>query len=176
MSELQNMRDDAPDQVLAVESSIGQVEDQIVDLTRQIDAVREELCEADTTALLSYLVDVKYPELQLLYGGGPFTTITYGNFGTIGYGTGNISQWIIRDSTGDDVYAYNGINWDDDTSVTTFITDYAFGNDYLTRPLTTGATYGLIPSRANLYVALGILENNRDKLANSIDVFDRYID
>lgn len=176
MNELQNMRDDAPDQVLAIESSIGQVEDQIVDLTRQINAVRDELCNADSTAFIVYMNDVKIPELKQLYMAINATLILGPTYNSFGYGSGNITDWTVYDATAGVIYSYHGVNWDDDTSVTIFMTDYAFGNDYLTRPLTTGATYGLIPSRSNLYVALGILENNRDKVQDSIDVFDRYIE
>lgn len=175
MTELQNMRDDAPDQVIAIGISISQVEDQIADIQRQIDAVNDELCTAAENGLIDYLNNVKIPELKHLYMAINPILVTYGNFGTIGYGTGNISNWYIEDSTAGTIYEYHGINWDDDTSVTNFVTDYSFGNDYLTRPLTTGATYGLIPTRTNLQTALGILTNNRNKVENSIDVFERYI-
>lgn len=173
-SELRNMKDDAPDQVENIEVSIGQVEDQIVDIQRQIDAVNDELCTTAENDLIDYLNNVKIPELIDLYIIQDPTVVTGPTFGTIGYGTGNISDWTIVDSTAGVVYSYQGVNWDDDTSVSNYIIDYAFGNDYLTRPLTTGATYGLIPTRNNLEIALGILENNRDKVDDSIDVFERY--
>lgn len=175
MNELQNMYADAPDQVQAIGNSISQVEDQIEDLQRQIDAVNDELCTVAENGLVDYLNNVKIPELQSLYMASTATLVTGPTFGTIGYGSGNITDWVISDATAGTIYSYLGVNWDDDTSVTQFIVDYAFGNDYLTRPLTSGATYGLIPSRNNLQIALNILENNQDKVEASIDVFERYI-
>jgi len=175
MNEIQNMYSDAPDQVQAIGNSIGQVEDQIEDLQRQIDAVRDEVCNVDATALVNYINNVKIPELKQLYMANNATLILGPTFNSFGYGTGNISDWVVNDSTAGNIYRYQGVGWDDDTSVTTFITDYAFGNDYLYRPLTSGATYGLIPSRNNLQVALNILQNNQDKVEASIDVFERYI-
>ncbi len=65
-------------------------------------------------------------------------------------------------------YEYLGTHWDGDPVITNLITDYAFGNDYLTRPLVPiGATYGLIASRNNLTVAKGILTNNKNKIDQS---------
>jgi hypothetical protein len=175
MNELQNMLDDAPDQVLAIGNSIGQIEDQIEDLQRQIDAVTDELCNFDATALIVYMNDVKIPELKQLYAASTATLVLGPTYNSFGYGTGNITDWVVSDATAGTIYSYQGVNWDDDTSVTQFVVDYAFGNDYLTRPLTSGATYGLIPSRNNLTVALNILQNNQDKVEASIDVFERYV-
>jgi len=44
----------------------------------------------------------------------------------------------------------------------------------LTRPLTSGATYGLIPYKANLNSAISILTNNKNKLDNSVSYFEDY--
>ena len=61
------------------------------------------------------------------------------------------------------------------------MSDYAFGNDYLTRPtynsgLANEASYGIYPTIANLNVGRGYQVQNQAKVEGSIDVFTRYID
>jgi hypothetical protein len=154
-------------------SSISQVQDQIDDLTNQIDGVQNGLCTVAQADLVAYLDGTKIPELEILYDSTG--TVEYGaNFGTINYTTGGITDWQIVDSTGGVIYKYLGTNWDSDSMITKWITDYAFGNDYLTRPLTTGATYGIIPAKTNLETAKAILEENKDKIDNSATTFADY--
>jgi hypothetical protein len=165
-------------QVDNLDSSIGPVQEQIDALNVEIDGVQNGLCEAaasDSTGLVAYLIDTKIPELEILYGGELPYSFDYGpTFGTINYTTGNITDWQILDSTGGVVYEYLGTNWDSDLYITQKISDYAFGNDYLTRPMTTGATYGLIPARDNLNTAKGILNSNKSKVEASETTFADY--
>jgi hypothetical protein len=61
------------------------------------------------------------------------------------------------------------------------VTDYAFGNDYLTRPLydsglPSEASYGIYPTIVNLQVGKSYLTNNKTKVDASIGVFSGYID
>jgi hypothetical protein len=173
MSVLQDMIDVAPDLEEGLDSSLGQIQEQIDELTIEINGIQNELCDVAETEILAYLNGTKIPELEIVYG--DLELVTGPTFGTIGYDTGNISDWTVIDTTtGLDVYEYLGVNWDGDPIITKLITDYAFGNDYLTRPVTSGATYGLIPSRSNLYTAKSILTNNKNKIHNSITTFADY--
>jgi len=172
--ELQVMLDDAPDQVEALDISIDQVQDQIDDIQRQIDAITDELLAVAESEFIDYMNNVKIPELKALYAASTAVLQTFGNFGGIG-SSGNISQWRVYDSTAGTIYEYNGVNWDDDTSISNYVIDYAFGIDYLHRDVTSGATYGLYDARSNLTTARNILQNNRTKINNSIDIFERYV-
>jgi len=171
---LREMTENVESQSENLASSISQVEAQIDDLEEQIDGIQNGLCGVAESDLIAYLDGTKIPELEIIYGSAPHTVSYGGTFGTIGYGTGNITDWIILDSTGNPVFEYLGTNWDGDAIITQYITDYSFGNDYLTRPLTSGATYGLIPRRDNLDIALAILEENKVKVDASEDIMDRY--
>lgn len=173
MSVLQDMIDVAPDLVEGLDNSLSQIQEQIDELTIEINGIKDELCSVAESELVGYLDGTKIPELEIIYG--DLELVTGATFGTIGYGTGNITDWqVIDTTTGSTIYEYLGVNWDGDPIITKYITDYAFGNDYLTRPVTSGATYGLIPSRTNLYTAKSILTNNKNKISNSITIFADY--
>ena len=168
MSVLSDMVDVAPDQIEDIESSLGQIQDQIADLTVQANGIQAELLDIDTSSIIAYLTDVKMPEV----GGA---SITYGpNFATISYTTGGITDWSIDSTAGVPIYVYEGVGWDSDANITKFIDDYAFGNDYLTRPLTTGATYGIYPNITALNTAVSILTANKLLIEESITVFGDY--
>jgi len=62
MSVLQDMIDDAPDQISALDVSIGQINDQITDLTTEINAVTNDLCGVAETDLTAYLDGTKLTE------------------------------------------------------------------------------------------------------------------
>jgi len=171
---LREMINKAPDQVSAIDNSIDQIDVQIADLDTQIDGVENGLCAVAESNLIAYLDGTKVPELEIIYG--DIELKTGPTFGTIDYTTGNITDWQIIDSTtGAAVYEYLGVHWDGDLIVTELISNYAFGNDYLTRPLVpVGATYGLKPARANLVFAKGLLQTNANKIDASITVFEDY--
>jgi len=166
MGVLENMIQDAPDQIAAIESSLGQIDDQIADLTTEIDGVTSDLCGVSKEDLTSYLQTTKLPTIP----GG--VTVVPGT-GSIAYGSVGISDFQILDSTGIPVYSMT-VNWDSDATIQKYVDDFDFGNDYLTRPLTTGATYGLIPSRSALQSAKSLLEENKATLEDSIIVFEDY--
>lgn len=166
---LKEMIDKAPDQVENIANSISQVQSQIDDLTTQIDAIQTGMCDVAETDLTTYMNDTKIPALEALYGGDtPYMFAEGGNYGSIDYTTGGITDWEVLDDLGVLVYKYGGLNWDSDTTITKLITDFDFARDYLSRPMTTGATYGLIPARANLNTAKGILNSNKSKIQDSI--------
>jgi len=171
---LREMINVAPDQVTAIDNSIDQIDVQIDDLNTQIDGVQNGLCGVAESELLAYIDGTKIPELEIFYG--DIELVTGPTFGVIDYTLGNISDWQIIDSTtGSTVYEYLGVHWDGDSTITGKITDYAFGNDYLTRPLIpVGATYGLIPAKANLIFAKGLLQTNANKIEASETTFEEY--
>jgi len=174
---LGQMIDNVEEQSENLASSISQVQEQIDDLSEQIDGVQNGLCGVAQSELVAYLDGTKIPELEIIYGGDiPYSFVPGGTFGSIGYGTGNINDWQILDSTGGVVYEFQApaTHWDGDPFITEKINSFAFGNDYLTRPMTTGATYGLIPAKTNLETAKGILESNKTKIETSKTTFADY--
>jgi hypothetical protein len=174
---LREMINVAPDQVENLDGSIDQINNLIEDFNEEIDAITNALCTPAKNELTDYLNNTKLSEIEGLYG-DPFNTpftVDYGpNYGTIAYSTGGIDDFKIADSSGNTMYSYEGVNWDGDTTITKLVEDYAFGNDYLTRPLTTGASYGIIPNRDNLSTAKALLTANKTKIDESIDVFEDY--
>lgn len=176
---LREMINDAPDQVENLDGSIDQINNLIEDYNEEIDTIKDGLCTPAENNLTNYLENTKLAEIQGLYG-DPFNTpftVEYGShYGTanIDYLTGGITDFKIADSSGNTMYSYEGVNWDGDTTITKLVEDFAFGNDYLTRPLTTGASYGLIPNKNNMSTAKSLLESNKVKINESIDVFEDY--
>jgi hypothetical protein len=171
------MINEAPAQVADVESSISQIEGQIDGLNEQINGVQNGMCAIAQTDLTSYLQTTKLPQIQNLYGtplNKPFSVVYGPKYGTINYTTGGITDFSIVDFLGVIQYKYLGANWDNDATIIKLITDHAFGNDYLTRPLTSGATYGLMPAKSNLEFAKGLLQENADKVSDSIGIFEDY--
>jgi hypothetical protein len=165
------MIDDAPDQVDAIDSSLGQIQDQIDELTVQRDGIQDELLTVAENDLTGYLDSTKLVELAYLDA----DVVDYGpDYGTVDYTTGGITDWRILDTTANVIYQYEGINWDNDPTIQQLIDDFAFGNDYITRPLTTGATYGLNPSISALNDAKSILTANKTQIEDSVDIFEGY--
>ena len=159
----------ADEQITNLTSSIGQVQEQIDDYIEEVDGVENGQCAVAESELTSYLNETKLGEV-----GG--STVNYGpNYGKIDYTTGGITDFKIVDSLGVTIYEYLGTGWDGDTTITKLINDYAFGNDYLTRPLTTGASYGLYPNITALTSASSILNSNKNKVTNSKTSFEDYI-
>jgi hypothetical protein len=170
---------DAPDQVAGLESSISSITDTISDLTDQRSAIQTGVCQTAKTSMIAFITATilpLYPGGYIVYGGG---------FGTIAYGTGNISAWGIyvdvvtpnpipppaTITTPTLVYPYTPGDYPE---IDEWVDDYSFGNDYITRPLTENATYGLTPNINTLGLGKTILQNNQNKISDSIDVFSRY--
>ena len=164
---LTEMIKEAPEQSEALASSIGSVTNEISEITKDRNAVQEGVAGVSRDLLINYLENTKMAEV------GGDAVVYGGTFGTIGYGTGNITDWHI-DSTSVPIYEYLGVGWDGDAAIIELIEDYDFANDFITRPLTTGATYGYNPNITSLDEAKDILEENKDKIDESIDVFSRY--
>lgn len=169
---LRQMINDSDDQVSDIESSIGQIDGLIDDTQTQIDGLEDGMCTPSENDLTTYLDGPKLSELELLYGP---CTVSYGpNYGSIDYTDGGIIDWEVLDSTAGVVYKYLGVNWDGDATITKLIGDFDFANDYLTRPLTSGASYGLKPYKSNLNTAKSLLNQNKTKIADSKTALEDY--
>lgn len=174
---LRGMINEAKDQIDNLDAGLAQIDEIISEYTEEIDAVENGLCAVAQSDLTAYLEITKISEVEGLYG-DPFNTpflVKYGlNFGIIDYTTGGITDFRIVDSSGVTMYSYGGVNWDSDSTIIGLVNDYAFGNDYLTRPLTSGASYGLYPNRTNMNTAKSLLQQNRNKVNQSITTFENY--
>jgi hypothetical protein len=165
---LREMVNNVEDQVEAIDSSITQIQAQIDELNEQDDAIVDGVLDIVAPALETYLEDVKRLEF-------PGSIVDIGpTYNVIGYGN-ELTDWALIDSTTlNPVYVYEGIGWDDSTAIIAFVTEWDFGNDYLTRPLTTGASYGIRPYREALEDAKDLLEENKDKIEASETVFEGF--
>jgi len=149
---------------------------EIDELTKDRNAIQNGVCgnaEQEARDILENIILVDKGGDDVVYGS---------TFGTIGFGTGNITDWEIVTITVPvpppvlppvvtPIYTYTPGDYPD---LDQLVTDYAFGNDYITRPLTDGATYGLNPTISLLNIGKDILEENKDKVDESIDVFEDY--
>lgn len=186
-AKLREMRDAVDDQVDALANSIGQVEDQITELTDQANAIENEVTDFTKDSAVDLLENT-----ILIDKAGDY--IDYGpTFGDISWSPrGNITDWeviqLVEQSQPPPpappvppvptvVYTYTPGDYPD---LDQWVDDYAFGNDYLTRPLYASglseeASYGIYPTIDNLDTGKEYLENNKDKIEDSKDVFTRYI-
>jgi len=178
---LSQMLKAAPEESANISSSISSVEDQISELTEQASAMEGAYTGVAETDAITYITDNILP----LYPGG---YIVYGpTFGTIAWSDpgpeGNIEDWTIwvdvtptpppiLPPVPTQVYAYTPGDYPD---LDKLVADYAFGNDYLTRPLNTGATYGIYPSRSAMQAAKSLLEENKATVDESITKFPDYV-
>ena len=172
---LREMIADAPDQSDNLASNISQITDIRDEIQEQIDAVTNGLCtpaEQQAVTIIEGTILIDKAGDYVTYGG---------TFGTINYTTGNITDWGIYEvqsvppgsSAIPDVLIYS-YTLGDYPELDQLVDDYDFGNDYLTRPLTSGATYGLDDYKENLNSAIGILTENKDKIDDSITYFEDY--
>lgn len=172
---LTEMIKEVPDLSDALSSSISSVQSEIADITKERDAIKFGVCaNAEEQA-----VDII--ENTILADQGGDYVVYGGTFGTINYSSGNITDWEIYQNQvtppGSSslpavvIYTYTPGDYPD---LDQLVEDYDFGNDYITRPLTSGATYGLSPNISSLQDARDILQENKDKIDDSLDVLSRY--
>ena len=180
----------APDEAANIDTQVAQIEDVQAELEEKSQAIRECVTDKAEEDLLDYLDTTKLPELELTYPEipgvrGPVYLVTYGGFGTIGYGTGNITEWefrqdnleIIPPATEPDPeywvrYSYTP---GDIPDIDGWVADYDFGNDYITHPVGIGAAYGLEPLVDMYEQGKATLLGNKAKIEQSIDVFKKYL-
>lgn len=165
---MREMINNADDQIDGIDDSTAQIEIQIEEYESQRDGIQYGLM--DNIAFIdlsSYLVITKAPE-KSTYGDG------YVVFGG-DYGVVNVTDWAIHDSTtGDVVYTFEGVNWDDDPVIIEYVNQWNFGYDYIHHTFGITGTYGLQDKIDQLYDALGLLQANRYKIGNSKGVFENY--
>jgi hypothetical protein len=180
---LREMIGDVDEQVENIVANVSQIDTIINDLQDQIDAVTNAVTDVCQTNVVDQLENIKLPAFQELYAGA--YTEYDGTFGDVGYGN-SLTGWRIKapaplpipplpPDPDIVVYEYGGAGWDSDATITKGVGDWDFGNDYLTRPLTSGASYGLIPYQSNLNTAKSMLQANSSKLTNSKTIFADYI-
>jgi len=177
MSVLQQMLDEADEKIEGVEVSIGQIQDQIDVYTEEATGMEAEMTDVAKADMTAYLDGSKLAELEITWGGSydlPFSVSYGGDYGTIDYATGGITDFQVLDATANVVFEYLGVNWDSDAEITKLVGDYAFANDYLTRPLTTGASYGLYPNISSLSGAKSLLMQDKAKIEASKTAFGDY--
>lgn len=193
---LGRMRAVADEQAENIQSSIDQVQAQIDEYNKEIDGVLNGLCNVishDTTGTLTlYLNSTKLEEIELLYPEVPGTLgpvyIVYGvTYGTIDFDTGNVEDWEFRqDNLLDDpgpppgppdpeYYVRYVYIPGDDAEIDKLVADFDFGNDYITRPLTSGASYGLNDNLTGLNSAKSLLTEDKNKISASKSIFEDYI-
>jgi len=180
---LSEMLNAAPVQVAAIEQQIAQTQEQRDAFAEKAAAVEECITDVAAAELRAYLEGPKLAEVLLTF---PLAYLVIGpTYGTIGYGTGNITDWEYRVDQPIPppplpppvpayfvVYSYIP---GDDAYIDKRVSDYDFGNDYITHPLGIGAAYGLEPLKDAYDDALSTLTSNQNKIESSIDVIKGYL-
>jgi hypothetical protein len=163
--------DSIPKSIENLETTIGQLFSNSDDIEEQIDAVKDGVCNKAAEELRNYLENEKVPYFQDL--GYSEAAVTFEEeFNTVGY-QNQLDAWsIFLDAT--TTYSFT-INWDNDAFITQWMNDWDTANDFLTRLLTSGATYGLIPYQDHITAASEILTTNKNKLTSMLDIFNRYL-
>ena len=173
---LQSIIDDADVKIADKDSKIATFTDQISETTEQIEAVESGLCEVSKNELESYITDTKIPELEALHGGElPYSFSQGENFGEIDFDNGGITDWEVLDNSGSLVYKYGDLNWDDDTFIEEKINDFAFGNMFLTKPLSGAAGYGLRQYKEFLIFSKEQNESSKNDLNQCKTIFSKYV-
>jgi len=162
---LRQMITAVPSQSEAIGTNINQIDDQVDEVTEEIDAITDGVC----TPAEASAVDIIENTILVDKGGD---NVDYGSdFGAINWDPrGNLTDWEIT-LLGVPVYTYNAGDYPD---LDVLVTDFAFSVDYLTRPITDGASYGLQPHKANLEYAQSLLQENKNKVDASPAIFDKY--
>lgn len=170
-NKLTSMIKQAPGQVEGLLDNVNAVSDEIDALREQRDAMEGGVCgqtKRDTVDLLeNTILDEK---------GGDY--ILYGPlFGKIQYDPpGVLTDWAVMlevPPIGPDIPIYIYVPGDY-PEMDQWVADFTFGNDYITRPLTSGATYGFNANISTLNQGKSILQANASKVNASMDVMSRY--
>lgn len=193
---LSEMINAAPEQAANADVQVEQIEEVQAELEEKNQAIRECVTDKARDDLLDYLNNTKLPELQLAYPEiplvrGPVYLVTYGGFGTIGYGTGNITEWEFRQDNlvpsppvPPDIlpgppnpmyYVRYSYTPGDNPDIDGWVSDYDFGNDYITHPVGIGAAYGLEPLVSMYEQGKATILGNKAKIQQSVAVFQKFL-
>jgi len=175
-NKLTSMIKQAPGQVEGLLDNVNAVTDEIASLAEQKAAFQDGVCggtKADTIDLLENTL-LPFFHGDYVYYGPTFGIISFGD-PTVPELPGNLIDWAIMKELPilPDVplYVYHAGDY---PQLDIWVADYSFGNDYITKPLTDGATYGFNANIATLTEGKSILENNAAKVNASMDVMSRY--
>lgn len=185
---IRKMIDDVEGQLEAIDNGILQIEGQIDAYNDEIDALEDEPGAINEADMTDYLNNTKVPYFQSIWVVPPFFNtvyIEYGpNYGVYEYDAQNLTDWIIwrqpptvpPDPAPDpiEIYIYEGVGWDSDVNIIGYQDNWDWVNDYLTKPLDEGASYGLIPNRDSLEGAKSLLEVDKLKLEESLIELESY--
>ncbi len=184
---LAEMINEAPEQSAAADQQIAQIEETQEELAEKSAAVEECVCDDAAAELLAYLQGPKLAQIQALYPANPPPGLppNYGDvylvvgpsYGSIGYGTGNVTDWIyFQDTIPPTIpiirYQYILLS---DPLIDQKVSDFDFGNDYITHPLGIGASYGLNPLFSAYEDAKTTVLGNKAKIEASVDVLQSYL-
>jgi len=183
---LTEMIKDAPGEAASIDQSIEQIEEKQAELEEMNAAIRECVTDKARDELQAYLQGSKLDQLKLLHPATPFLSEVYlvigPTYGTIGFGTGNITDWEYRQDiipvpipplpSYIVVYTYTP---GEDFLIDDWVSDYDFGNDYITHPVGIGAAYGLEPLVDMYEQGKDTLLGNKAKIEASVGVFEKYL-
>lgn len=166
-----------------VEGQVENLEDQIAQITQRMEEIEGEISVVETTIMTKaadelevYLDSTKVLEIEQIHGGDCNVVIGphYNDIDNIT--SANLTDWQIVDSTTSaTVYAYLGTGWDSDPIIIKYISDWDFGEDYLTHPLNTfDGDYGLYANLAALASAVATLTATKNKMADSESILADY--
>ena len=189
---LESLVGSAPDEAANIDTQVAQIEEVQAELEEKNQAIRECVTDKARDELTDYLNTTKLAEIQALYPEIPLVLgpvyIVYGpTYGTIDYSTGNITDWEFRQDNlvpdpgpppgpPDPAYYVRYVYTPgDDTTIDGYVSDYDFGNDYITHPVGIGAAYGLEPLVDMYEQGKATLLGNKAKIEQSIDVFKKYL-
>jgi hypothetical protein len=168
-NKLTSMIKQAPGQVEGLLDNVNALTDEIESITEQRNAFQNGVCGGTKASAIDLLENT-----ILVDKGGDY--VLYGpTFGLIQFTPpGNLTDWAIIKMIGivpTPIYTYTSGDYPE---LDQWVDDYAFGNDYITKPLTDGATYGFNANISTLSDGRSILQNNAAKVNASMDVMSRY--
>jgi len=166
--ELQNTIDA---DIKEIKSRIAGLQQQITEINNQINAFKICFIEEYTNRLRKVLAK----KLRNMQNNNDTLELVFGdNFGKVEFGAW-LDDWRIADSGGNVVYEHNGPGWDKNPRIKKIMTKWEVANDYLTRPLNTGASYGLMPYKHSLEDSIHILNENLEKMEEMKELYDDFM-
>ena len=171
-AEIWRMKQGLPELIETNTNQKNAINESIVDLQLEKSAINSKIMVTNKD-LLEVRLEVKRVTFPVVSEHDPI--IVYGAT----YDTNNISDWAIQvwDDGGSeylDAYVYEGIGWDSDEQIITYIGDYSFGYDWIHHdPALLTGTYGIQPLISALQDTVQILNGNIIKFTAADDVLER---
>lgn len=164
------MYNDTESEIKELNHRITSLQQKLTAVDNQINAIKMCIINHCAAELQKYLINkisslTKSPAKLKL--GPNFNKIEFGNW---------LDDWKIIDTQKNTIYQYKKVNWDNDPVIIELMETWECAVDYLTRPLNTGATYGLFEYRKNIQNGLNILNENKSKIVEMREIFKKYKD